>query len=423
MEGPDERRGGTNEIVPQDGSEYSSGMILRRQLPAWSPLTAGALGAAVWPSADALSRIEQRITEEYQASSVILVQSGTVALALGFLASAPEGHRPRIGLPAWGCFDLMTAADTVDAEVLLYDLDPHTLAPDPDSLRGILARGPHAIVVAHWFGLPVDLRPWAAETHAVGALLVDDAAQAVGGSFAGRPVGAGGDFGVLSFGRGKGRTGGEGGTILASTPEAEARLRGVASKLAPPKSALRSYATLWAQWMFGRPGTYWFPAAIPWLRLGETIYRSPPALRSMTDRSAAVLDRLWDLSAREGEVRRQNAVRWRQALTGTKEVTPIEPPNEASPGWLRFPVLAVGSALTRLSEVGSHYGVARGYPRPLMDLPVSAGRITPTSARLEGSRELAKHLFTLPTHSRLAPRDVAALARLLPSGSSSGFPR
>ena len=40
-----------------------------------------------------------------------------------------------------------------------------------------------------------------------------------------------------------------------------------------------------------------------------------------------------------------------------------------------------------------------------------------------GSRELAKHLFTLPTHSRLAPRDVAALARLLPSGSSSGFPR
>src|ERR1041385_1629764 len=101
-------------------------MILRRQLPAWSPVTARALGAALRPSAEALSRIERRIAEEYQASSVILVESGTVALALGFLASAPEGHRPRIGLPAWGCFDLMTAADTVDAEGFLNDLDPRS---------------------------------------------------------------------------------------------------------------------------------------------------------------------------------------------------------------------------------------------------------------------------------------------------------
>jgi dTDP-4-amino-4,6-dideoxygalactose transaminase len=413
MEGRDECRGDANEIVPRDGSEYSSGMILRRQLPAWSPLTAGALVAAFWPSADALSRIERRIAEEYQASSVILVQSGTVGLALGFLASAPEGDRPRIGLPAWGCFDLMTAADAVNAEVLLYDLDPHTLAPDLDSFRRTLGRGVHAIVVAHWFGLPVDLRPFASEIGAAGAVLIDDAAQGVGASFAGRPVGASGDFGVLSFGRGKGRTGGEGGAIIANSPRAEGRLREVAAKLARPPAAIRSYASLWTQWMFGRPAFYRLPASVPWLRLGETIYRSPPALRSMIDRSAAVLDRLWDLSAREGETRRQNADRWRQALKGTREVTPMVPPNDCNPGWLRFPVLAAESAITLLSDAACPYGVARGYPRPLAELPTAAGRITPTAERLEGSRKLARHLFTLPTHSRLTPRDIGAVAKLL----------
>jgi dTDP-4-amino-4,6-dideoxygalactose transaminase len=376
-------------------------------------VTARALGAALRPSAEALPRIERRIAEEYQASSVILVESGTVALAMGFLASAPEGHRPRIGLPAWGCFDLMTAADTVDAEVFLYDLDPRTLAPDPDSFGRAVTRGLHAVVVAHWFGLPVDLRNLGAELGAAGAILIDDAAQGVGASFAGRPVGASGDFGVLSFGRGKGRTGGEGGAIIAGSPRGEGRLRAVAAKLATPHSALRSYAALWAQWMLGRPALYRFPASVPWLRLGETIYRSPPALRSMAGRSAAVLDGLWELSGREGEIRRAHAARWKEALEGTKEVTPIGEPNQARPGWLRFPVLTAGSAVAKLSGAGRRYGVARGYPRPLMDLPVSAGRITPTSERLEGSRELSQHLFTLPTHSRLSPRDVAAVARLL----------
>src|ERR1043166_3630260 len=182
-------------------------MILRRPLPAWSPLTAGALGAALWPPADALSRIEGRIAQEYEPSSMLLVRSGTAALALGFLASAREGHRPRIGLPAWGCFDLMTAADSADAEVLFYDLEPCTLAPEAESFRRMLGRQPHAVVVVHWFGIPVDLRPLGQAVNSAGVVLIDDAAQAVVATIAGKPAGAGGDFGVLSFGRGKGRTG------------------------------------------------------------------------------------------------------------------------------------------------------------------------------------------------------------------------
>ena len=40
-------------------------------------------------------------------------------------------------------------------------------------------------------------------------------------------------------------------------------------------------ASLLGQWSFGRPGAYWIPAAMPWLRLGETIYHPAPRLDAM----------------------------------------------------------------------------------------------------------------------------------------------
>lgn len=407
------RKYGAKAIVPHP-TEYSSGMIVRRQLPAWSPLTVRALGAGVIPSGAALDRVERGINDAYQASGVILTASGTIALAIGFLASAPAGQRPRIGLPGWGCYDLMTAADAVDAEVLLYDLDPPSLAPDADSFARILSRKPHAVVVAHWFGIPVDLRPLTAAAGSAGVLLIDDAAQGVGASISGRPVGMGGDFGVLSFGRGKGRTGGGGGAVFGSTPDAAKRLRDVAAKLAPPNPSLPSYAALWAQWMFGRPGCYWLPAGWPWLPLGETVYQSPPELRRMSRRSAAVLDALWDLSVAEAEIRRANALGWQRRLGGAAAVTQIVTPEDGIPGWLRFPILASEAVAPRLrARRARRYGIMPGYSTILADLSVVAGRVRPTGEKLPGARRLADQLFTLPSHSKLRQRDIAGVGEIL----------
>ncbi len=289
-------------------------MALRWQLPVWSPLTLGAVGAGILPGANALNTIERRIKEEYGAAGVMLTGSGTIALALAYLASVAEGARPRVALPAWACPDLMTAADAVDAEVVLYDLDPATLGPDLDSLRAALRVGPTAVVVAHWFGLPVDLNPVAQLTSAAGALLIDDAAQGLGASMRGRPVGAGGDYGVLSFGRGKGRTGGAGGALLANSARVHARLIELDSRLAAARGGARRMVSLLGQWALGRPWAYGLPMRVPALKLGQTLYHSPPDLRRMHPSAAAVLSRVWNLSREEVETRRRNAARWRGIL-------------------------------------------------------------------------------------------------------------
>ena len=56
-----------------------------------------------------------------------------------------------------------------------------------------------------------------AERH--GLAVVEDAAQGLGATWRGRPLGSFGDVSVLSFGRGKGWTGGVGGALLAEAVE------------------------------------------------------------------------------------------------------------------------------------------------------------------------------------------------------------
>jgi dTDP-4-amino-4,6-dideoxygalactose transaminase len=105
---------------------------------------------------------------------------------------------------------------------VLYDLDPATLSPDPASLDRAMSAGAAALVVAHLYGFAVDLDLAARAAERTGALLIEDAAQGVGGSYRGVPLGKCGSLSVLSFGRGTGRTGGRGGALLATTSAANA---------------------------------------------------------------------------------------------------------------------------------------------------------------------------------------------------------
>lgn len=377
-------------------------MILRHQLPTWSPVTFRALSAGFFPSKDALIRVEQRISREFEARSVRLTSSGTVALALGFLATA-RGRRPRIGLPAWGCYDLLTAADAANAEVFLYDVDPLRLAPDRESLSAALNHSLDAVVVAHWFGIPVDLEPVLLEARRANVLLIDDAAQGVGASMSGKPVGSQGDLGVLSFGRGKGRTGGTGGALLANSEQGEAVLDRAARL---DDHASSSWLALWAQWLLGRPWLYGIPSSLPFLRLGETVYKPPPPMRSLPLRSASVLDRAWEDSLEEARLRSERAQQWLRILPNRADLARIEIGRGANPGWLRCPVLATGSFRGALmSNSAKKHGVVPGYPSPLNRLPVFPGRIVNFREEFEGAERLAHQLFTFPTHRFVGEKD------------------
>jgi dTDP-4-amino-4,6-dideoxygalactose transaminase len=379
--------------------------VIRRVPPAWSPLSLAAIArgarAALAGDEGAVAALEARVRGYLEARDVLLLDSGTSALALAIRATAgPAGAVA--ALPAWVCYDLATATDAAGARASLYDLDPRTLAPDPKSLAMAL-REASAVVIVHLFGLPVPIE--GLRERAGDALIIEDAAQAAGARINGKVAGTSGDVAVLSFGRGKGLTGGGGGALAALTSrgaEVVAAARGLVGR-AP--AGAKPMVLLAAQWALGRPSLYALPAALP-LGLGDTIYHPPHEPRAIPVACARVASENWDAALAEAAVRRSHAARLLPALG--PGLMPVQAAAASEPGYLRLPVLASPSARSAAAEA-RRLGVMPGYPLSLADLP-GFNRVVNSSSGFPGARELAQRLLTLPTHRLLSDGDLRRLA-------------
>jgi len=335
--------------------------------------------------------------------------SGTSALALALrIAASRTGGL--VALPAYGCFDLATAADTASVEFVLYDVDPQTLAPDAHSLVRAVAAGARSVVVAHLYGLPVDIDSLRAALQP-DLFWVDDAAQGVGATLHGRPLGTLGDLGILSFGRGKGLTGGAGGALLAKagTPLAAdlARL-----ELAPSTAgALTSLAKAKAQWLLARPGLYAIPRALPFLGLGETRYARPHPAAEISRFALGALAVGAKGVREETEARVRHAHFYRDALRGLELQLPQEP-SGAQAGWLRFPILVPPHAVAGMrAPQSARLGIMPGYPSALSSLAGFGERRHNRSEQFPGAEALSNRLMTLPTHGALSRADLQSVLR------------
>lgn len=385
---------------------------LRHQLPAYSPvpLSAGARAAAAWlrRAADRRPALLAALAAEHGAAGGILCGSGTQALQRALEASAGPGGTA--ALPAFACYDLAAAAVGAGVRVALYDVDPETLGPDPDSLRRALSAGARAVVLAPLFGVASGWEDAMETARRAGAATVVDAAQGHGASWGGRSLAGWGDLAVLSFGRGKGWTGGGGGALL---------WRGAGRRSAePPGAGLRAEAAVLAavaaQWALGRPGLYGLPRALPGLSLGETVYHPPRAPVRLARASASVLELTRVRADDEARARRDNAAALLERLVDAPGVSTIRPDVACTPGYLRLPLRLAGG-MARLADPARalRLGIAPSYPRPLCDLHELAPLLVDGGRRCPGAASLARELVTLPTHSRVTPADRAEIVRLV----------
>jgi dTDP-4-amino-4,6-dideoxygalactose transaminase len=389
-------------------------LLPRHQLPAFSPLPAKELITAVKARLrDGGREVELArilVAQQYAADDVLLTDSGRAALQWA-IASTLERPDDTVALPAFQCFEVASAAVGVGCRIMLYDVDPDTLGPDFESLEAALKLGVRTLVVAPLYGFPIDWETAMSLATAYGARVIEDAAQAHGAEWRNRPVGALGSLSVLSFGRGKGWTGGSGGAVCI---RGSSGLR--LSDLPRPKvtQELRLLALDAAQWAFGRPSLYSLPAGIPAFGLGETRYRAPTEPQAITALAAALLRRTVVSANTEKELRRANADVWRATLPS--ELSHIRPIADAAPSYLRLPVrvderIAAGAR----SGVARRVGIARSYPKPLNELRELAPQLIPSREIPQGARALARQLLTLPTHSCIADVDRRSIASLFKS--------
>jgi perosamine synthetase len=394
---------------------------LRVVPPVHSPVTLAAIvsgvGAVAGRAAQARVAVRMTLTERFGSRDLLLTDSGTSALTLALRAAERLAPGP-VALPAYSCYDIATAADGAGVEVLLYDLDPATLAPDPAGLRDVLERGARTVVATHLYGIPLDLAAIGSLLRGYDAFLIEDAAQAAGASYDGRPLGSFGSLGVLSFGRGKGVTSGRGGALLANDDSGTTALAAVCDRLRPARTSAMEPIALLAQWLLARPSLYAIPASLPFLGLGETVYRRPRETRGMSPFALGVLPVTLASADDEAASRQAHAERLlaRVGTAGPSLVT-VRTPAGAMPGYLRLPILVSGTRSKGMrSDAAKRLGIRPGYPGTLGELPGFGARVGNREARLSGARRLVGSLATLPTHDLLREGDLRALERWIDDG-------
>jgi len=390
--------------------------VIRHQLPVYSPvsakaafLAAGQLSGIGEDPRPALRTLLQR---EFGARNVVLCGSGTQALTLAIHEAWQRvDAKAPVAIPAFSCFDVASAAIGADALVSLYDLDPDTLSPDLESLERVLRAGARVVIVAPLYGIPVDWSAIMDLTSQYQAVVIEDAAQGHGASWNGKRLGSLGKIAILSFGRGKGWSGGTGGAMLLADSTGDSPTKGFPE----PKfsQGVGVAIRVAAQWALARPDIYRLPLSIPGLRLGETTYSPPPSVRAMTRAAATTLLATHDASRKEASVRHSNANAVVSGIAGS-QVNPIPPQGCPSAGYLRLPVrLSAGMASFPNVQRAMELGITPSYPMSLAALRQLAGRLVGPLGEWPGAQTLVRELVTVPTHSRLRADEVNEIIGIL----------
>ena len=142
--------------------------------------------------------LEREIAAQLQVAEAVAVSSGTDAL-LAVLMALGIGPGDEVITSTYSFFATAGCIVRVGATPVLVDIDPVTANLDPVSVQAALTSRTRAIVPVHLYGLCADMDPILAAARSAGVAVVEDACQAIGATYKGRPAGSMGTAGCLSF--------------------------------------------------------------------------------------------------------------------------------------------------------------------------------------------------------------------------------
>ncbi|MEO0372769.1 MAG: dTDP-4-amino-4,6-dideoxygalactose transaminase [Pseudomonadota bacterium] len=154
------------------------------------------------------ARIEQ-ITGSRKA---LITHSCTAALEMASILCDLEPGDEVI-MPSFTFVSTANAVVLRGAMPVFVDIDPHSLNICPAKVADAVTDRTKAIFAVHYAGFPADMDALKAIADAHNLILVEDAAQALGSTYKGRPAGSLGDLAAFSFHETKNVVSGEGGAL------------------------------------------------------------------------------------------------------------------------------------------------------------------------------------------------------------------
>lgn len=158
------------------------------------------------------------IAEMAGAKAALLTHSCTAALEMAAILCDLEPGDEVI-MPSFTFVSTANAVALRGAVPVFVDIDAATLNIDPARAAAAVTARTKAIFAVHYAGFPADMDALAEIARAHDLLLVEDAAQALGSTYKGRPAGSLGDMAAFSFHETKNIISGEGGALTLMRPD------------------------------------------------------------------------------------------------------------------------------------------------------------------------------------------------------------
>jgi 8-amino-3,8-dideoxy-alpha-D-manno-octulosonate transaminase len=161
-----------------------------------------------------VEKLEKAFAAKIGCKYALAVNSGTSALIAAF-AAAGVGPGDEVILPGYTFFASVSAIVVARAIPVITEID-ESLTLDPDAVEKAITPRTKAILVVHMVGLPAKMDKLRAIADKHKLVLIEDVAQATGGSYKGKMLGNWGHLGCFSFDAYKVMGTGEGGMITTN---------------------------------------------------------------------------------------------------------------------------------------------------------------------------------------------------------------
>lgn len=329
-----------------------------------------------------VEKLEHELASYAGRQHCVACGNGTDALILAMMLKG-IGSGDGVLMPAFTCFAPAAAVLARAAVPILVDIDAETFNMSPKSLENAIGEAmadgstlPKAALVIDMFGLPADFPKIDSIVRSHGLVLIEDAAQGLGGSIGGRMACSFGDLAITSFYPGKPLScAGDGGAVFADSDE--------------DASALRSLRT------FGSTSEDRYVNA-----------RAGVNSRLDTVQAAILIEKIGPL--REAELPKMSSIAsiYGDSLRDFVKVPRV--PEGFSTSWAQYTIMTESrSERDGLKSHLDRLGVpsAVHYPLPLHFQGAMRGRFF-QPVRLEESEKSAACSLSLPIHAYLSDCDI-----------------
>lgn len=164
-----------------------------------------------------IQRFEQAFADKIDTRHATTVSNGTLALHLALIALG-IGHEDEVIVPTLTYIASVNAIAYTGAKPVFVDSVCDTWQIDPADVRKKITPKTRAIMVVHLYGHPCDMDAIMQIAAEHDLFVIEDAAEAFGSLYKGRPVGSIGHISAFSFFGNKTITTGEGGMVATNDP-------------------------------------------------------------------------------------------------------------------------------------------------------------------------------------------------------------